>query len=121
MVAYRGRGQFLNFLGSNDFIKQKLYFSRLMRVCIGLIMLAACTVLNPGFLAYLSVGFGRFLQVSALAFHWLADCANLRQRRGKQLLSEQYKQQANILLSINNYTPLVISRFNKNKQLTLLG
>jgi hypothetical protein len=34
-------------------------------------------VLNPGFLASnWSAEFGRFLQVSALAFHWLADCAN---------------------------------------------
>jgi hypothetical protein len=35
-------------------------------------------------------------------------------------LSEvQYKQQANPLLSIHNYTPLVISRNDKNEQLTL--
>jgi hypothetical protein len=33
----------------------------------------------------------------------------------------QYKHQANPLLSMNNYTPLVISRNYKNKQLTLLG
>jgi hypothetical protein len=33
----------------------------------------------------------------------------------------QYKQQANPLLSINNYTPLVISGNDKNKQLTLLS
>jgi hypothetical protein len=32
----------------------------------------------------------------------------------------QYKQQANPLLSIHSYTPLVISRNDKNKQLTLL-
>jgi hypothetical protein len=32
---------------------------------------------NLGFLAsYWSKGFGRFLQVSALASHWLEDCAN---------------------------------------------
>jgi hypothetical protein len=37
-------------------------------------MLAACT---PDFLASdWSSGFGRFLQVSALASHWLKDCAN---------------------------------------------
>jgi hypothetical protein len=40
------------------------------RVCVGLIMLAACTVLRSPFLAsYWSAGFGRFLQVSALASH----------------------------------------------------
>jgi len=35
-----------------------------------------------------------------------------------QLLLVQYKQQANPLLSMNKYTPLVISRNEKNKQLT---
>jgi hypothetical protein len=42
----------------------------------------------------------------------------------RQLLLVQYKQQANPLLSIHNYckyTPLVISRNDKNKQLTLLS
>jgi hypothetical protein len=50
----------------------------------------------------------------------------LRQRRRKrpiqrQPLLLQYKQQANPLLSMNNYTPLVISRNDKNNQLTLLS
>jgi hypothetical protein len=55
---------------SNDeFIAQKVYFSRLVRVCVGLTMLAA---------SYWPAGFGRFLQVSALSSHWLADCANFR-------------------------------------------
>ncbi len=35
-----------------------------------------------------------------------------------QLLLVQYKQQANPLLSMNKFTPLVISRNDKNKQLT---
>jgi hypothetical protein len=48
-----------------------------MRVYDGLIMFSACTVLSPDFLAsYWSAGFGTFLQVSALAYHWLDDCAN---------------------------------------------
>jgi hypothetical protein len=34
----RGRGRC-----SNDFITQKVYFLRIMLVCVGLIMLAACT------------------------------------------------------------------------------
>jgi hypothetical protein len=38
-----------------------------------------------------------------------------------QPLLVQYKQQANPLLSMNNYTPLVISWNDKNKQLTLLS
>jgi hypothetical protein len=33
----------------------------------------------------------------------------------------QYKQQANLLLSMSNYTPLVISWNDENKQLTLLS
>jgi hypothetical protein len=36
----RGWGHFLNFL---DFSTQKVYFLRLMRVFVGLVMLAACT------------------------------------------------------------------------------
>jgi hypothetical protein len=53
----------------------------------------------------------------------------LRQRRGQQqkqrhLLLVQYKQQASPLLSMKKYciqyTPLVISRNDKNKQLTVV-
>jgi hypothetical protein len=49
----------------------------------------------------------------------------LRQRRGTTTNTAptnfllQYKQQANPLLSMNKYTPLVIRRNDKNKQLTL--
>jgi hypothetical protein len=43
------------------------------------------------------------------------------QRQLLLLLLLQYKQQANTLLSIHNYTPLVISRNDKNKLLTLLS
>jgi hypothetical protein len=84
-------------------------------------------VLNPGFLAsFWSAGFGRFLQVSALSSYWLADCANFTPTPGENkntapfILLVQYKQQANPLLSINKYTPLVISRKDKNKQLTII-
>jgi hypothetical protein len=38
-----------------------------------------------------------------------------------QPLLVQYKQQANPLLSMHNYTPLVITGNDKNKQLTLLS
>jgi hypothetical protein len=44
-----------------------------------------------------------------------------KQQIQRQLLSVQCKQQANPLLSMNNYTPFVISRNNKNKQQTLLS
>ncbi len=39
----------------------------------------------------------------------------------RQPLLVQYKKQANLHLSMNNYTPLVISGNDKNKQLTLLS
>jgi hypothetical protein len=39
----------------------------------------------------------------------------------RQPLLVQYKQQANPILSMHNYTPLVISGNDKNKQLTILG
>jgi hypothetical protein len=39
----------------------------------------------------------------------------------RQPLVVQYKQQANLLLLMHNYTPLVISRNDKNMQLTLLS
>jgi hypothetical protein len=39
----------------------------------------------------------------------------------RQPLFVQYKQQAHLLLSMDNYTPLSISRNDKNKQLTLLS
>jgi hypothetical protein len=44
-----------------------------------------------------------------------------KQRMQGQLLLVQFKQQANPVLSMNNCTPLVISRNDKNKQLTLLS
>jgi hypothetical protein len=57
----------------------------------------------------------------------LEDCANFtlyaggKQPMQRQILLMQYKQQANPLLSIDNYTPLVIRRSDENKQLTLLS
>jgi hypothetical protein len=39
----------------------------------------------------------------------------------RQPLLVRYKQQANPLLSMNNYTPLLISMNDKNKQLKLLS
>jgi hypothetical protein len=53
-------------------------------------------------------------------------CKFYANARGKQpiqhqLLLVQNKQQANRLLSIENYIPIVISGNDKNKQLTLLS
>jgi hypothetical protein len=39
----------------------------------------------------------------------------------RQPLLVQYKHQANPLISMKNFTPLVINRHDKNKQLTLLS
>jgi hypothetical protein len=68
----RGHGQLLNILGDPMILKRKkVYFSRLMRACVDLIMLP-----SPGFLAsYWSAGFGAFLQVSIPASSWLENCA----------------------------------------------
>ncbi len=44
--------------------------------------------------------------------------AGVQQQIQRQLLLVQYKQQANLLLSMIKYTPLVISWNDKNKQLT---
>ncbi len=57
---------------------------------------------------------------------WLEDCANfttLPEENDQYSAnpSECNKQQANTLLSMNNYTPLVISCNDKNKQVTLLS
>jgi hypothetical protein len=68
-------------------------------------------------------------QVSALASQGLEDCANFmpipntggKLQIQRQPLLEQYKQQANPLLSVDNYTLLVIIRNYIIKQLTLLS
>jgi hypothetical protein len=76
---------------------QKVYFSRLMRVYVGLIMLAACTFSR----LLASTRFGTFLQVSALAL--------------------QAASQSTIINEQLLYTPLVISGNDKIKQPTQLA
>ncbi len=72
---------------------QKVYFSRLIRVYVGLLLSRF-----PCFFWW----FGTFLQLSALA----SPCsANYK----------QYKQQANPLLSLHNYAPLVIKGNDKKE------
>ncbi len=60
-----------------------MHFSWLMQVYVGLIGIVS---------SFWSAEFETFLQVSALASHWLEDCANF---------------------TVNNYTPHVISRNDK--------
>jgi hypothetical protein len=109
---------------STDFITQNV--SCAMQVSVGLIMLAACTVpvLNPGFLCFLLVIRAWDITSSIDPCFLLAEglCKFYVNVRGKrQLVLVQYKHKANPLLSMNNYTLRVISRNDKNKQLTLLS
>jgi hypothetical protein len=73
----------------------------------------------------LSAGFRTFLQLSGfpLARGLCKFYANAGGKRPiqRQPLLVQYKQQANPLLSMNNYTPLGLAGMTKNKQLTLLS
>jgi hypothetical protein len=72
-------------------------------------------------------GFGHLFGYRPLLPIGLRIVQILRQRRRKTtntspttLTVLQYKQQANPLLTMHRYTPLVISGNDKNKQLTLL-
>jgi hypothetical protein len=95
---------------SSDCMIQKMYFPRLIRVCVGVIMLVACTYSRfPCFLLISRVG--PFFQVSALDYHWLEDCANFTP------LSVHYNPGSQSTF-IN--TLLVISGNEKNKQLILI-
>jgi hypothetical protein len=60
----------------------------------------------------ISSGIGPFFLMAGRLFKFYANAG------GKQLMP-QCKQQVDPFLSMNNYTPLVISRNDKNKQLTL--
>jgi hypothetical protein len=61
-------------------------------------------------------------QVSAIASHWLEDCANFTP---KAEVNDQYSANqsgtaqaaSNPIFSMNNYTPLVTSGNDKNKHL----
>ncbi len=129
----RGRGQFLSFLGPPMIFEQKKgNFLRLMRVCVGFIMLAACTVLNPGlnpgFLAsYWSAGSGHFFRYRPLLPIGWRIVQILRQRRRKTtntapttLTAIQASSQST-LINAQLYFICQFSRNDKNKQLTLLS
>jgi hypothetical protein len=87
-------------------------------------------VLSTGFLAsYCSAGIGAFLQVSALLSIGSRFEQVLRQRRRKtthttptlSAIQAANQSTVHVLLSMHNYTPLVISRNDKNKQPTVLS
>jgi hypothetical protein len=83
-------------------------------------MLSAC-ILNSGFLAsYWSAGSSGIDPCLPLAGGLCKFYANEggKQPLQRQILLVQYEQQANPILLTHNYTQFVISRNNKNKQLT---
>jgi hypothetical protein len=91
-----------------------------MRVFFGLMGLSVSGV----YLVQISLLFIRFWDISSgigpcfpLAGGSCKFYVNTGGKRPKQHQA-RYKQQANPLLSMNNYTPLMISRSDKNKQLT---
>jgi hypothetical protein len=67
-----------------------------------------------------SSGIGRCFPLAGALCKFYANAGG-KQPIQRQPLLEQYKQQANPLLSMNNYSPLVISWNIKNKQLILLS
>jgi hypothetical protein len=75
-------------------------------------MLAACLV-QVSLLPIGQQGLGHFFSYLSLLLIGWSIVQILHQ------LLVQYKQQANPLLSMHNYTPLFISRNDKNRQLTL--
>jgi hypothetical protein len=111
---------------SSDFLTQKVYFSRLMRVCVGLIMLLASAWSR--FLCFLLVSSVWDISLCIGPCFPLAGalCKFDTNARGKRPMHHQpllvrYKQQANSVLSMHNYTPLMINRNYTNKLLTLLS
>jgi hypothetical protein len=64
-------------------------------------------------------GIGPFFPLTGGLCKFYANAGG-KQQIEHQLLLVQNKQQANPLLSMNKYTPLVISRKDKNKQLTII-
>jgi hypothetical protein len=117
--AKKGTGPFIKLFGcSNDLIPQKVYFPRLTRVYVGLIMLVARTRF-PFFLMIsrvwdISSDIGTCFPLAG------GLCKFYSNAGGKQPMQRQYRQQANPLLSIRNYTLLLISRNDKNEQLTII-
>ncbi len=101
------------------FITQKVYFSRLIRVCVGLIMLAAVYLVEVSLLLIGRRGLGHFFRYWPLLLIGWRIVKVLRQRRRKttiqrQPLLVQHKQLANPLLSMHNYTPLETVPLNLN-------
>ncbi len=108
-------GQFLNFLVLQWFYNAKSVF---------LAVNASLRWLNNVSRIYLTQVSWFLIGQQHLASHWLADCANAitggQQQIQSQLLLVQHKKQVIPFLSMYKYSPLVIRRNDKNKQLTII-
>jgi hypothetical protein len=117
-------GHFLYFLAAQMILNAKSGFLAVSASLRWLIMLSA----SSGFPCFLLVsrvwdissGIGPCFPLAGGLCNFYANARGIQPIQ-RQVLLVQYKQQANPMLSINYYTPLVISRNDKNKQLTLLS
>jgi hypothetical protein len=93
-----------------------MYFLLYMRVCVGLIMLAAFHV---SLLLICQQGLRQFVKYRPLPpIGWrIMQTVRQRRRENDQYSDVKYKQQANPLLSMHNCTPLVIRGNGNNKLL----
>ncbi len=104
------------------FYNGKVYFSRLMRVFVGLIMLADCS--SSRFPCFLLVS--RVWDISSgidLASHWQKDCTNCTPMREKMKNTEPTTLSATGSKPIHFYQCTILLHFSgndKNKQLTFL-
>jgi hypothetical protein len=99
-----------------------------MRVYVGLIMLSACRYLvqvsllligQQGLVDFFSSGIRPCSPLARGLCKFYANAGG-KQPIQRNLLLVQCKQQANPFLLAHNYTPLVISRNDKNDQLTII-
>ncbi len=120
----RGRGHFLNFWGDLMILQRKKCISCCSgefhwRNNVSGVYLVQVSLLLVGQQVWdTSSGIGPCFPLAGGLCKFYANARSKRQIQRQPLLV-QYKEQASPLLSIYNYTPLVISGNYKNKQLTL--
>jgi hypothetical protein len=109
---------------SNDFITQKVYFSWLMRVCVGLMLVALLCLVQVSLLFIDQHGLGHFFGYRPLLpIGWII-VQILRQRRRKAINTAPTTLSAIQPTSQSTFVnTLLISRNDKNKQIpvTLLS
>ncbi len=112
------------FSSSNNFITQKVYFSQVnanlhwLTNDVGVYLVRVSLLLLVRTIWDIFSGIGPCFPLAGGLCKFYAN-ARGKQPIQSQLILVQYKQQANPLLSIHNNTPLLISRNDKNKQITL--